>query len=297
MRAKALAYLALCFYIFSFTARSSTTNLSTQVSAEYAHSDNIMNAYKAADIYDDQTHTVLAKVSYALPITINRKVNFVASAKANRQQSFSMLNNTELALGAWYGWQNKFEYLAPYYIVSANIKTVNSRSNARDAKQLDLTFIWNKRLTDVLQMRAGLNSSHITANKKVFDQTINQAFGQAEYKLTNNWQLHLRVNYAMGDLVSSQRTSYCINDQETSQVYTPNQYNYLWYDQDINQNLCGDWYSYNYSGRFYTGYIAGHYKSNAHKISLKVQRAWTHADNSVSSYQKNELSVSYRYKF
>ena len=297
MGVKTFPYFTTALCLLGFMLPSHATELKSKITYQYTHNNNLMSAYKAADKFDDQTHTLAAGISYALALSQAQKLNFSATASYNQQQTFSMLDNTQVGLGIWYGWQNKFEYLAPYYIVSANVSKVNSQSDARDANKLDLTFLWNKRFTDVIQLRAGVNHTQTDANKRVFNQKINQVFSQLEYQFDHNWQLHGRVNYAFGQLVGSKRTSYCKDGAEVSQNSYQGDYNDQWYDYDINQNLCGHWYSYNYDGRYYSGLISVQYKLNAHKVALKYKRSWVHADNANTGYQKNELSLSYAFKF
>lgn len=272
-------------------------SLTSKIGYQYSYNNNLMNAYNTEQQLADQQHSLTANISYAWQLTQGKKLNLSAVLTNNQQQKYSMLDNTEVALGLWYGWQNNFTYLAPYYIASIKLSQINSASYARDANKVDLTLIANKRVTDLTQVRAGLSHSYKNAKNQVFEQNISQVFGQLEYQLNNNWQLHSRFSYAIGELTSSKSTAYCQAGQEISEANYQGSYNYQWYDYDINQNLCGHWYSYNYDGRYYSGQLTAQYQANSHKFSMKFNRSWVHADNSNTSYQKNEASLNYTYKF
>ncbi|WP_440906276.1 hypothetical protein ACMZOO_08610 [Catenovulum sp. SX2] len=297
MPVKTFTYLASFVFIALAAQPVFAGSFKSKISYQYKHKNNVMNAYKQSEQFDDQQHSLTANTSYAWQLAQGKKLNLSAAVSRNQQQTYSMLDNTQVDLGLWYGWQNNFSYLAPYYIASINLSKINSESYARDANKVDLTFVWNKRVTDLTQIRAGLSHTYQDAKNQVFEQNISQTFAQLEYQLTNNWQLHGRFNYAVGELIGSKSTSYCKDGEEVSAADYQGDYNYQWYDYDINQNLCGHWYSYNYDGRYYAGQLTAQYQQNAHKLSGKFKRSWVHADNSNTSYQKNEVSLSYTYKF
>ncbi|WP_016954561.1 hypothetical protein [Catenovulum agarivorans] len=297
MYIKTLTYLIGVVSVTIISLPSFAGALKSKISYQYSHNNNVMNAYKQSEQLGDQQHSLSASTSYAWQISQGKKLNLSAEISRNQQQKYSMLDNTQVELGLWYGWQNNFSYLAPFYIASVKLSKINSESYARDANKIDLTFVWNKRVTDLTQIRAGLSHSYQDAKNKVFEQNISQSFAQLEYQLTNSWQLHSRFNYAIGELIGSKSTAYCKDGEEVSAADYQGDYNYQWYDYHINQNLCGHWYSYNYDGRYYAGQLTAQYQRNAHKLSAKFKRYWVHADNSNTSYQKNEVSLSYTYKF
>jgi len=195
----------LIFFIAIMSASTvkAATTVDLTLSAAYINDNNITRAELNSDILKDSILNVTADAAYNLKLNNNSSINFNGLLSFNQYQDFDKLSNTRLGLGAKYIIQPDTAYTAPWYTASINIQDWEYDSDMRSGSFFQLSFNYGKRLTDRMELRAGLDIENRDAESVIFDTENKRLFVNLDLKLSDRNTLYTSLSYNDGDIVSS----------------------------------------------------------------------------------------------
>lgn len=207
MRKKLQSCLLLVSLLLCTTLSYAASPLNVTLSAGFISDSNITRAELDDDILEDSIINAATYAVYAINIDKTSSVHLTGNLELNFYQDFDKLNNIRLGLGASYRLQPDTHYTAPWYSASFKYQAWDYSSDMRSSSVLKLDIGLGKRLTDKVELRAGLEAENRDADSLIFDTDNTRLYVNLDFKLTTENTLYTSLFYNDGDIVSTVKDS------------------------------------------------------------------------------------------
>ncbi|AWB65172.1 hypothetical protein C2869_01355 [Saccharobesus litoralis] len=287
------AILNICFCSNLFATE--VTKLTLDVGLQ--HDNNVTNALSNIDKIED----TLAQANVAWKMqneyTLGKMVSMGANIKHSQFNELTRMNNTQIGGFISYGWQNQFNYLAPFYKVTVKYNNESFNDEARNSKIWQLDFVASKRITHKLTSQLGLSGVSKSSRKQIFNNRQIAAFANIDYQFSQSITAYLGLNYAKGQLTTMARAYDC-QEQMAYQAEKYKKYaNKAWQDTQMSKDYCGDWWVYQFDGQTKSMVLGGNYLIN-HKMSLDLSFLSANAKADYgATYKRNNINLALIYLF
>lgn len=196
-------YFSVFLLFFIVPEVFATTPLKTQISAGYTYDDNVTRAELDSDIEKDSILNVDASAAYNFPANDISFFSVRGTLEFNRYQDFNKLSNTILGLHGSYHLRPSAGYMATRYFAMFSYEKRLYQSQQRDGSATEFELGLNKRLTDLVSLRAGFIKQDINAESYVFDADNNRFYLDLAYRMDARNNLYVTLGYIDGDVVST----------------------------------------------------------------------------------------------
>lgn len=177
----------------------------TEVSAGYTYDDNVTRAELDRDIEKDDILNLDAAARYKIPANDISYFSVKGTLELNKYREFDKLSNNRLGIHGSYHIKPFSGYTATRFFVLGSYERRFYQSDQRDGSAVLFQLGLDKRLTDVVTIRAGFIKEKVDAaeSKGVFDADNNRFYLDADFKWGSNNTVYLTLSRFKGDIVST----------------------------------------------------------------------------------------------
>ena len=261
------------------------TPVDLTLSAGYINDDNITRAELNSDILKDSILNLTADAAYNIKLNNSSSMNLNGLLVLNQYQDFDKLSNIRLGLGARYLIQPDTAYTAPWYALSVKFQNWEFDNDLRSGTFFQLSFNYAQRLTDKMEIRAGLDIETRDAESIIFDTDNNRLYMSLDLKLSNRNTLYTSLSYNDGDIVS------------TVQDSSPTTLKLASIPWEIDDAFPSNWWSYKLDAKTYGLMLGDNFSINSKQsfdISLFYYNSSAYAG---SDYTGLITELRYFYRF
>jgi len=173
------------------------------ISVGYVHDDNVTRAELDRDIESDSILDAEVSAAWRIPVNAISYASMKANADMRRYLDFTRLSNTRLGIDASYHIRPFAGYTATDYFISLGYERRLYDSDQRDGSATTLKIGLNKRLTDVITLRAGYGKESVSADSIVFETDVSKLYIDFDLRLGERNTLYTSVSRYDGDIVAT----------------------------------------------------------------------------------------------
>jgi hypothetical protein len=165
--------------------------------------DNVRLAQNDIDIREDTITSATLKARGGKPVGKRSIWNYGFAASYNSFGTFDKLNNTEIEANTRYRFALSSGFTSPVYTLGFKIGGLEFDSEMRDSTVYSLSADLNKRLTNKLNLTAGIGLKTRESKSDAYDTSESRVFLNLDTDLSKVDLIYTTFTYITGDVVSS----------------------------------------------------------------------------------------------